>query len=389
MRTILLAVLAAVLVGTFAAYLYNPPVRQPLVDTSEEPVADQEGKPRVKGLTYTQVENGIKKWTLSAQGAKYDEKEEIVTLEQVKMIFYPEKGGWVEIVSNTGDYNRKQKVVILTGAVKGKTDDGLTLTTDKISYSENTQEVDTDHVVNISGANFKVRGRGMRVKVAENRLLLKNEVDSTFIPAGQGPPKGVTAELPDNPESKPEGGGLSMRPLSLAAVLTFSICLMASGALAATLPQASDEPIHVVADQLEVDNKAQVAQFTGAVKATQGDVTITCDQLEVYYEREGGGESMAQEATQGLADEGGQVRKVVALGHVQIKQKDRTAVGRKATYWAGGRKILLEGQATVWRGESQVSGDKITVFLDQDRSVVHGKPGKRVAVTIAPQKKKD
>jgi lipopolysaccharide export system protein LptA len=66
-------------------------------------------------------------------------------------------------------------------------------------------------------------------------------------------------------------------------------------------------------------------------------------------------------------------------------QQDRVAVGQRATYWAGGRKILLEGQSTVWRGKNQVSGEQITVFLDEDRSIVHGTPGKRVAVTIVPE----
>jgi lipopolysaccharide export system protein LptA len=168
--------------------------------------------------------------------------------------------------------------------------------------------------------------------------------------------------------------------------------LWAPAALAFTT-EKSDQPIHVVADRLEVDNKAQVANFIGNVKAVQGDVTINSDTLEVHYDRE------AEEAkprpaaekagetqpSQGLMDGGGKVRKVVAIGHVKIVQKDRVGVGRVATYWAGARKILLEGEATVWRGQNQVSGEQITVFLDDDRSVVHGKPGKRVAVTIIPE----
>jgi len=157
-------------------------------------------------------------------------------------------------------------------------------------------------------------------------------------------------------------------------------------------PASSDQPIHVVSDSLEVDNKTQVAVFIGAVKATQGDVTIVGDKLEVYYDRDA--EDKAKKPDQpkseggapGIMDGGGKVRKVIALGHVKITQKDRVAVGRKATYWAGGRKMLLEGQATVWRGQNQVSGEQITVFLDQDRAVVHGEPGKRVAVTIQPKK---
>lgn len=185
-----------------------------------------------------------------------------------------------------------------------------------------------------------------------------------------------------------------MRRLVIAALMLILGLSCASGALAFKTPAASDQPIHVVADRLEVDNKAQVAEFIGAVKAVQGDVTITADVLKVYYDRdkkateqkaEPKKAASADQAVGGIADGGGKIRKVVALGHVKITQKDRVAVGQKATYWAGGRKILLEGKATVWRDRNQVSGEKITVFLDQDRSVVHGKPGKRVSVTIVPE----
>ena len=155
---------------------------------------------------------------------------------------------------------------------------------------------------------------------------------------------------------------------------------------AASLPMASsDQPIHVVADSLEVNNKTQVADFIGKVKAVQGDVKITCDKLSVFYDQSGQEAKAKKEGAEGLMDGGGKVRKVVAQGHVKVVQKDRIAVGRKATYWAGGRKMLLEGKATVWRGKNQISGEKITVFLDQDRAVVHGKPGKRVSVTIVPK----
>ena len=160
-----------------------------------------------------------------------------------------------------------------------------------------------------------------------------------------------------------------------------AVCL--SWAAHAKVLEKRDQPVHVVADRLEVDNKRQVATFIGSVRATQGDVTITSDKLEVYYERKGG-----EGAVGGISDGGGKVRKVVAVGHVKIVQDGRVAVGRRATYWAGARKILLEGNATVWRGRNQISGEKITVFLDQDRAVVHGRPGKRVSVTIAPRHRK-
>ncbi|MFZ5585053.1 MAG: lipopolysaccharide transport periplasmic protein LptA [Thermodesulfobacteriota bacterium] len=180
---------------------------------------------------------------------------------------------------------------------------------------------------------------------------------------------------------------MSRKSLSLLAPL---FCLFCAATAMAFSTEKSDQPIHVVADRLEVDNKAQMANFIGNVKAVQGDVTINSDSLEVHYDRDAVEAAPAkpksgEAESQGLMDGGGKVRKVVAIGHVKVVQKDRVAVGRTATYWAGARKILLEGEATVWRGKNQVSGEQITVFLDDDRSIVHGKPGKRVAVTIIPE----
>lgn len=193
---------------------------------------------------------------------------------------------------------------------------------------------------------------------------------------------------------------MSRKPI-LPLLLLLTLCWPAA-APAFNAPMKSDQPIHVVADRLEVDNKAQVANFIGTVKAVQGDVTMTSDSLEVYYDKDAEEQPAkpaakaapaqapaagqpAEGSEQGLMDGGGKVRKVVAIGHVKIVQQDRVAVGQRATYWAGGRKILLEGQSTVWRGKNQVSGEQITVFLDEDRSIVHGTPGKRVAVTIVPE----
>lgn len=176
--------------------------------------------------------------------------------------------------------------------------------------------------------------------------------------------------------------------LGLLLVLCLALALPAFAAKKKAEPKG-DQPIHVTSDRLEVDNKAQIATFIGKVKATQGDVVITSDRLLVYYDRdEKAAKPKKGEKPKGLMDEGGKVRMVVAIGHVKIVQRDRVGVGQKATYWAGGRKILLEGKATVWRGKNVVSGDKITVFLDEDRSVVHGAPGKRVTVTIVPGSKR-
>lgn len=204
-RLILVAALLAVVAGTLAAYWLNPPAGMPPV--SDDPTLaglDADGRPRLKGLTYTQVKDGMRKWTLTAEGARYDDKTGMVSLVDVMVRFYPENGGEVTIRGDEGSYDQKNQLVILKGQVRGLTHDGNTLTTDWMSYSEGEQVADTNAWVTVAGKGYSVTGKGMLVVVPQSKVIFKSQVDSTFIPQGKGPPPGVTAELPD---AKPSAGG--------------------------------------------------------------------------------------------------------------------------------------------------------------------------------------
>ncbi|MFH1059837.1 MAG: LPS export ABC transporter periplasmic protein LptC [Pseudomonadota bacterium] len=204
-RLILVAALLAVVAGTLAAYWLNPPAGLP--PASDDPTLaglDQDGRPRLKGLTYTQVKDGVRKWTLMAEGARYDEGSGVVALQDVTVRFYPEKGGEVIIRGDEGNYDQKNQLVTLKGNVRGRTHDGNMLVTDWISYSEAEQVADTNAWVTVAGHGYSVTGKGMLVVVPQSRVIFKSQVDSTFIPQGKGPPPGVTAELP---AAKPSAGG--------------------------------------------------------------------------------------------------------------------------------------------------------------------------------------
>lgn len=203
-RLILVAALLAVVAGTLAAYWLNPPARLPLADDPTLAGLDQDGRPRLKGLTYTQVKDGVRKWTLIADGARYDDKTGLVSLMDVTVRFYPENGGEVTIRGDEGGYDQKNQMVTLKGNVRGRTHDGNTLTTDWMSYSEAEQVADTNAWVTVAGQGYSITGKGMLVVVPQSKVIFKSQVDSTFIPQGKGPPPGVTAELPD---AKPSAGG--------------------------------------------------------------------------------------------------------------------------------------------------------------------------------------
>jgi LPS export ABC transporter protein LptC len=126
--------------------------------------------------------------------ATYDETAGRIILQRVYLKFYPEDGGELIIRSKTGEYYQKDKIVILRGDVIGQNEEGVTLKTEELRYSETTKVAVARGNVTVAGARFIVNGVGMTVNVDESKVYLHSKVDSTFVPVGSGPPPGATVE---------------------------------------------------------------------------------------------------------------------------------------------------------------------------------------------------
>jgi len=151
---------------------------------------------------------------------------------------------------------------------------------------------------------------------------------------------------------------------------------------------SSREPITVTSDSLEYDYKANVATYRGEVQAVQGKVRLRSDRLTVTLVRTGEQANHPREpgkpevpATQGSA----RVREVVALGNVRIDQGTRWATGGKAIFDQGQRTLVLTDGPVLHDGPNEVAGDRVVVYLDEDRSVVEG-GRKRVKAVLYPGK---
>jgi lipopolysaccharide export system protein LptA len=152
-------------------------------------------------------------------------------------------------------------------------------------------------------------------------------------------------------------------------------CLAVSGAHAASESRkaTSNLPITIKSNDLTADNKGKTALFTGKVVAKQGDVTIFCDRMTVYYG-----------AVQGDID------RIEADGNVRIVQENRTGTAAHAVYESReGRITLTGGNPKVMQGTDTVSGKIITYLIDDDRSSVSGGGDSRVEAVINPKQKTD
>jgi lipopolysaccharide export system protein LptA len=141
------------------------------------------------------------------------------------------------------------------------------------------------------------------------------------------------------------------------------------------------EPITVTSDTLEYDYKANIVVYRGTVQATQGDVTLKSDTLTVTLERAEG--AAGSDSVPGGG--GSRLREIVAVGNVRIDNGTRYATGGRAVFDQGRRTLVLTETPVLHDGQNEVAGDRVVVYLDEDRSVVEG-GRKRVKAVLYPGK---
>jgi lipopolysaccharide export system protein LptA len=136
-----------------------------------------------------------------------------------------------------------------------------------------------------------------------------------------------------------------------------------------------DGPVHIVSDRLEAYQQQQKVIFIGNVVAKQGELTIRGDRMTIFYlERKN-----PQPDEEGL---GGKVERIEVDGGVHITQKKIVATGEHVVYFNEENKIILTGEPRVEQGKDSIQGEKITLFLDTEKSVVEGGPSRPVEATI-------
>jgi lipopolysaccharide export system protein LptA len=136
----------------------------------------------------------------------------------------------------------------------------------------------------------------------------------------------------------------------------------AGAAKPANARDGKGQPITVDADRMERYGKEGLVVFTGNVVARQGDSVQYAERMEVY-----------------LDEAGDRVLRTVSTGGVRIVTRDcRTGTAKRVEYIDLEQRLVLSGGARVWEDENVVSGETITIFLAQDRSVVQGGAQDRV-----------
>jgi lipopolysaccharide export system protein LptA len=175
--------------------------------------------------------------------------------------------------------------------------------------------------------------------------------------------------------------------------------------------QNNDQPVQIEAATLEVRDKEKTATFSGNVSVVQGDTTMRCRALVVFYGQEvgiGGDKAGAPAAaattaaakpTPGMPQGAQNIRKIEARGGVTVITKDQNASGDLGIYDLQTKTITLSGNVTVSQGQNVIHGERVVVDTVTGNARVESAssagggggnggspPGGRVRALIQPNK---
>jgi lipopolysaccharide export system protein LptA len=155
------------------------------------------------------------------------------------------------------------------------------------------------------------------------------------------------------------------------------------------------DPIKIDADRLDVFDRENRAVFVGNVVAVQGESTIRCSTMTVYYKR--GKDSANKDAS---ADAGAEapapknpaengIQKVDCAGPVTVVQKDQVATGDHAVFDQDAKRIVLTGNVVLSQCQNVTRGQRLVYDMGTGRANMDPVAGGRVSALFVPGEKAD
>lgn len=149
-----------------------------------------------------------------------------------------------------------------------------------------------------------------------------------------------------------------------------------------------DQPIRINANSLEVRDQEKQAVFSGNVVVIQGDTTLRCKELVVFYDGKETGKDGAKAGGngggKGAGDSGAAlasgspinssaIRRLEINGSVVVTTKEQTATGDQGIFETKANTITLTGNPVVLTsGPNVIRGKKLTVDLTSGLSRFDG-----------------
>lgn len=141
----------------------------------------------LRDIRFTETRNGVRKYRLSAETAAYSAVAENTRVDGIDMVFFSRDGrDIIKVRAPQGELATASGEVTLRGAVEVTGEQGYTLTTDHLVYRKNDDQIITDAAVVLRSPQMVLTGRGMLLRVHDQKLVLQDKVQAHFTPLVSG-----------------------------------------------------------------------------------------------------------------------------------------------------------------------------------------------------------
>jgi lipopolysaccharide export system protein LptA len=115
------------------------------------------------------------------------------------------------------------------------------------------------------------------------------------------------------------------------------------------------EPLVITSNRMDAEKLGDKITFTGDVTLKKEGMTLSSDVMTVRYDT--GSKNISE---------------VEAHGNVVVRKVGRVAFSNDALYSSDEETIVLTGKASIIENDNKLGGEKITLFMADDRSVIEG-----------------
>jgi lipopolysaccharide export system protein LptA len=186
--------------------------------------------------------------------------------------------------------------------------------------------------------------------------------------------------------------GLPALVLALGASIAAAQPAQQPSSMSQGLTANSGQPVKIESTTLEVRDKSRMATFSGNVKMTQGDSTVKCKVLVVYYEDGSAAPTPGTKSGPAVASPGGgkqQIKRMECKGDAIITQKDQTATGENGVFEVKANTLTMTGNVVVTQGQNILNGDKMVINLTTGVTTVESSGKGPVRGLVFPNAQKD
>ncbi len=152
-----------------------------LEEAEKGPSVSTEGADqRLEKIHFVEEKQGKKIWELEAKTIYQYQEENLLLLEEVKVIYYARDGRSFTLTGDRGKVYQDSKNMELTGNVLLTSTDGYRLKTQSLSYNHSTKQARTPDPIEFEGEEIRLTGKGMLIDMEEKTFKVLSQAKTEW-----------------------------------------------------------------------------------------------------------------------------------------------------------------------------------------------------------------